>query len=233
MADNPHTSQSFPFGGNMKGPLPRLHPTPPQPCHVIQYLHNVMSAQQVEEAQQLYHLESRPDGGIIFWLTDAAGQCTDGKVMYYKADGHRDKDQRFHPRWVSKILPNAQKSECSASRLYGQHLLALFPDRPVCIVESEKTAILASQWLDSAGYIWMATGGESFLKVESFAALADRPVIVFPDTDPTGKTFRTWREICQKAASLYSMQIYCSPLLEEIATSDEKERKIDIADLFT
>lgn len=211
-------------------PLPRLHPTPPQPCLFMQYLAQALTTQQVAEVTRLYNLESRPDGGIIFWLTDAQGQCTDGKVMYYKADGHRDKAEPRHPRWISKVIPNAQKSDTSGPRLYGQHLLSLYPDRPVCIVESEKTAILASQWLEAAGYIWMATGGESFLKVESFAALASRPVIVYPDTDPQGKTFRSWQEICQKAAARYSMQIYCSPLLEQQATAEEKERKIDIAD---
>ena len=199
-------------------------------CHFFQYLDQVLTPEQVAEAKQLYHLETYRDGsGIIFWLTDAAGQCTDGKVMYYKEDGHRDKSEPRHPRWISRVQPNAQKSDCKDPRLFGQHLLALYPDRPVVIVESEKTAILASQWLASAGFIWMA-GGESFLKVENFEPLRSRSVIVYPDTDPTGKTFRAWQEICQKAAVRYSMQIYCSPLLEQQATAEEKERKIDIAD---
>lgn len=203
----------------------------PAPCHFLNYLAYVLTPEQYRAAQQLYHLESRTDGAIIFWLIDQQGRYHGGKVMYYQPDGHRDKDERRHPRWVQHLSANGQEEPKSDQPcLFGQHLLTLYPHLPVAIVESEKTAILASQLERDLGFLWMATGGESFLRVENFEVMRSRKVIVFPDTDTTGQTFRHWADICQKASRRYNMYIHVSRLLERMASDLEKERKIDLAD---
>ena len=44
-------------------------------------------------------------------------------------------------------------------RLYVEYLLKLFPDIPVALAGSEKTAIICSGLMPE--YMWLATGGKS------------------------------------------------------------------------
>lgn len=46
-----------------------------------------------------------------------------------------------------------QLSQC----LFGEHLLALYQGKPVGLVESEKTAVIAAGLMPK--YMWLATGG--------------------------------------------------------------------------
>lgn len=224
-----------------------VHPTQiqtmlePKPCHFLQYLHHILPEEQAAAAERMYRLEARSDGGVVYWLIDREGRYHDGKVMYYHPDGHRDKSQERHPRWIAHIVPGqgeaAQIADCQARAairpLFGEHLLNESPDSPVAIVEAEKTAIIASQRFASQGFVWLAAGGESMLRVESFQSLRGRRIILFPDTDPDGATFRHWSHIAQEASTRYGIQIYVSPLLERHATPEQKEQKVDIADYLT
>jgi hypothetical protein len=65
--------------------------------------------------------------------------------------------------------------------LFGEHLLARYPDSLVALVESPKNAVygaLAFQQLT-----WIATGNKSMLKREVLQPLRNRDVIVIPDCD--------------------------------------------------
>ena len=68
------------------------------------------------------------------------------------------------------------------------------------------------------------------LNEESFLPLKGKDIIVLPDTDPNGDTFRKWKRICQRAEKLINQRITLSDILEKHATKEEKERKIDVAD---
>ncbi len=82
---------------------------------------------------------------------------------------------------------------------FGEHLLALFPDSPVALVEGESTALLmAVLWPQ---YIWLATGGCNGGKwdaPERFDVLRGRKVTLFPDS---GK----WNDWDEKAAALHGI----------------------------
>ena len=63
---------------------------------------------------------------------------------------------------------------------FGEHLLAEFPDLPVGIVESEKSAIIASFYLP--GYVWLACGGkDGMFGKANLDIFKDRKVVLFPD----------------------------------------------------
>lgn len=117
----------------------------------------------------------------------------------------------------------------------------------VAIVESEKTAIICSELfpkfrLPTAGselpVVWLATGGLSSLTVSAIAQIATVSasgspsfrLILFPDTDPTGETYRKWRETAVAAQQELHISVMVSDFLERNATADQKARKIDIAD---
>ena len=57
-----------------------------------------------------------------------------------------------------------------------------------------------------------------------------RRVILFPDTDTDGSTYREWYELAQAAGDVYGQPFTVSAILEQHATPSQKQRKIDIAD---
>ena len=69
---------------------------------------------------------------------------------------------------------------------------------------------------------------------EMLAPLVDYKVVIFPDTDPTGDTYRRWADIALQATKLYQFHypLRISRLLEDHATVSQKRRKIDLADFI-
>lgn len=63
--------------------------------------------------------------------------------------------------------------------VFGLHLFNSDPPKAIAIVESEKTAVIAS--IAFPEFIWMATGGFANLKSDIIKPLANRKVILFPD----------------------------------------------------
>ena len=81
---------------------------------------------------------------VIFWQIDHIGHVRGGKIMQYDpATGKRDRD--IKPTWTHTVgkLPNFNLCQC----WFGEHLLSKRPGAPVAIVESEKTAMIASLYL--------------------------------------------------------------------------------------
>ena len=107
-------------------------------------------------------------------------------------------------------------------------------ERTVCVVESEKSAVILSEHF--AQYLWLATGGMGNVQPDKFHPLRGHRVILFPDTDTEGKTFKSWFD----AAQLVMQQIFwedsppitVSPLLELHATPEQKAAKIDLVDFL-
>lgn len=94
-------------------------------------------------------------------------------------DGHRDGYQGWThvPLIRQGLLPlDWQLYQC----LYGQHLLPCRPEAHVCVVESEKTALVMACLRPRE--LWLATGGSGGLTVERVACLRGRRVTIFPDS---------------------------------------------------
>ena len=103
-------------------------------------------------------------------------------------------------------------------------------NKTICVVESEKTAVMMSELRPNC--IWLATGGKTELNVARLKPLQGRRVILFPDTDTDGSTYREWYELAQAAGDVYGQPFTVSAILEQHATPSQKQRKIDIADYF-
>lgn len=190
-----------------------------------------LTQQQMLHAANRYRLGQTKDGGVVFWEIDEQNQVHNGKIMYYQDNCHRDKTHT--PSWVvaklksSGILPNeVENPHC----LFGLHLLLGVAVGKIAIVESEKSAVILSELFPD--YIWMASGGKTMLHADSFAPLGGHRIILFPDTDETGETFRLWSSIAQEATKLHKSRIHVSNLLEQHATPAQKSAKIDIVDLL-
>jgi len=115
--------------------------------------------------------------------------------------------------------------------LFGEHLLS-HPennDKIIGIVESEKTAIICSLCLPDI--LWFATGSLNNLQSERMEAVRNRNVIFFPDTDEQSTAYNKW---CSRAEELNQQgwHIQVSDYLENITTQEQRQQKIDIADLL-
>lgn len=141
--------------------------------------------------------------------------------------GHRIKDENEPNQitWVHSILKyrrqlpkNWELTQC----LFGEHLLGKYPDKPVCLVEAEKTALICAALMPKC--IWVAVGGKGQLgdKVE---VLYGRTILAFPDSDAREK----WIEKIKERPYL---NIQISNILEKYATPEELNNSADIADVL-
>ena len=96
------------------------------------------------------------------------------------------------------------------------------PDKPIALVESEKTAIICSGLMPQ--YLWLATGGKSQLSQEKLSVLAGRKTIAFPDIGG----YDEWK----KKLSAAEIDITISDILQRYATEEQRKAHIDIADLL-
>ena len=179
-----------------------------------------------------YQLGVTKEGHVIYWNIDKDESVRMGKVMKYKTDGHRDKN--FTPLSIPKELSKCGKLKADYTikqTLFGEHLLrhSQNADKTICIVESEKSAVICSLCIPDA--LWLATGSKGNLQDGRMSAAKGHKVILFPDTDSDGQTYNLW---CKRADELNTngWQIQVCDYLEKMATPEQREAKIDIADLL-
>ncbi|MDT9547426.1 MAG: DUF6371 domain-containing protein [Chlorobium phaeovibrioides] len=157
-------------------------------------------------------------GASVFWQIDEDGRIRAGKVMLYHAGtGRRVKEPFNHIQWAHKLLQVEpyHLRQC----LFGLQLVMADPSKPVAVVESEKTAMVASGFIPD--FIWTATSGKGNLTVDRLNPLRGRQIILFPDLGATDK----WRE---KAGKLPG--VWVSDALEQRATASDRAAGVDVAD---
>lgn len=182
----------------------------------------------IEKLIQEYAIGATKDGAVIFWQIDAHGKVRTGKVMQYnKETGHRIKEagavQWIHTTMKKKGLLPAEweLTQC----LFGEHLLSVYPQKSVCLTESEKSAIIAAGVFPQ--FNWLATGGKSNMSMEKLSILRGKQVVMFPDID----AYPYWREKAEEMRKA-GINVVVSDLLEKSATDTDRAKKIDLADLL-
>lgn len=116
----------------------------------------------------------------VFWMIDEQQRVHDAKLIAYTADGHRVPCWGNSMRcicWNAKAGPQLQETE---KVLFGLHLIGRYPDKVVCIVESEKSALVCACRYPE--YVWLATGGCGNLQASKLRPLMDRKIVVYPDS---------------------------------------------------
>jgi hypothetical protein len=189
--------------------------------HFIQYLISLFGMDTAGELIRKYFIGSSNnwEGATVFWQIDRTGKIRTGKIMLYSpTTGKRVKEPYNHINWVHKVIkqPEFGLSQC----LFGEHLLR-DKTKPVAIVESEKTAIIASVYFPQ--FVWVAFGGIGF-NLDKCQSLTGRKVILFPDL----KGYDKWNTKAKELSHLARFQI--SDLLERKATEAEKGEGLDLAD---
>lgn len=192
---------------------------------LFQYLGKYFDSDILTKVAELYCIGCTKNKETIFPQIDANRRCRTGKVMQYGADGHRIKNPNndaidwLHARWMRKQGKTASDFHLKQC-LFGEHLLPLRPSAVVCLVESEKSAIICS--IVYPEFIWVSCGGKMGLTPERCKSLAGRNVLVYADADAVTE----WSERIAKIT-------YCKNInLSEWAKEEELGSKRDIADVI-
>jgi len=190
--------------------------------HFVQFLINLFGVEVASQLVSRYFIATSKhwNGATVFWQIDTQGKVRTGKIMLYSpTTGKRVKNLELPVYWVHKALkqPEFELRQC----LFGEHLL-IDKTKPVAIVESEKTAVIASVYLPQ--FVWVAVGSLTNLNAEKCSILKGRTVTLFPDLNG----FDKWSS---KAKELSHLAIFTvSDLLERKATEAEKKQGFDLAD---
>ncbi|MBU3721130.1 MAG: toprim domain-containing protein [Burkholderiaceae bacterium] len=144
------------------------------------------------------------DGRTLFHYVDARGRHVTTKGIAYDAAGKRMRDSgaRFGVSLPSQYVPMTS-GEGHRPCLFGEQWMQdgqsmidyrdmlnpkriTFDDRtPVALVESEKSAIVASFIMPSM--VWIAAGGSNGITADKAEALRGRTVLILFDCDDAGR----------------------------------------------
>lgn len=116
---------------------------------------------------------------------------------------------------------------------FGDHLLQERPSAKVCIVESEKTALIAA--LTYPERIWIAAGSKNNLTPERCAAYQGRELVLFPDRDNYNDKPRKDGNGIEKGWRTIARELAAAGLKVEVDTTTERhegEPNDDIADII-
>lgn len=175
-----------------------------------------LSVAQMQRACERYYLGKSKSGKAIFWMIDD---------MMEPLDAH------IGANWISEMLKKREPmleywpvEHC----LFGLHLLN--PAGPICVVESEASAVVLSELFPES--IWMAYATIGHLTPELFAPLEGQTVILYPRTDSTLSTYLFFNDLVDQTLRLYDLDLNVDTTLEDYATAEQKEREIDLVDFL-
>lgn len=200
-------------------PVPQPKPTPPPPpplnplpMELVAQYHSPQStfwqwlsgdcahrlrlnADILQSIYEDYYLGATQAGYVVFWQIDEQQRVRTGQIMQYTADGNRN---GYH-NWIHSILAakgqlpkKFQLQQC----FFGQHLLPNYPDKQVCVVESQKTALIMAALHPE--HLWLATCGCSGLNREKVECLRGRRFTLFPDSG----CFEKWKKVMDDTEGL-------------------------------
>ena len=203
-----------------------------------------LSVAQMQRACERYYLGKSKSGKAIFWMIDDMMEPLDAHI----GEG-----------WISEMLKKREPmleywpvEHC----LFGLHLLSLtdytdYTDKisqgekisaisaisaglkktePICVVESEASAVVLSELFPES--IWMAYATIGHLTPDLFAPLEGQTVILYPRTDSTLSTYLFFSDLVDQTLRFYDLDLSVDRTLEDYATEDQKEREIDLIDFL-
>lgn len=194
--------------------------------NLILFLEKLFGKQKTRSVISLYRVgtSKRWEGATLFWQINSKWKIGQGKIMLFdKETGKRIKEPFSHISSVHKQLNKQdQKPEFC---FFGEHLVSLVPDKPIAIIESEKTALIMA--LIEPDYLWIASGGLSNLAAKRMHIYKSRKIVFYPDLG----AYEKWNIKAKKLIQL-GYKIKTSTLIEERSTAKDKIEGFDIADYF-
>ena len=161
-------------------------------------------------------------GSSVFWQTDLKGKVRSGKILKY-VDGARVKKPFNQVTWAHNLLN--LNGFVLQQVMFGTHLLNEYDGDIVCIVESEKTAIVMDMYCP--GLLWLSIGSLSMLSHDRIKMLKGYNIILYPDTDGEGK----WKEKARLISLQLGQEIKVSELVSDQTILFDKSGGFDLADI--
>jgi hypothetical protein len=150
-------------------------------------------------------------------------------MQYNPGTGRRIKHESGAIDWVHNKLKKAgtlpedfNLQQC----FFGEHLLKVYPSKYVAIVESEKSAIIASCIMPEL--VWLAAGNLNGLSIEKCQALKGRDIMLYPDLG----AFEKWSLKAVEIHEKCNCKVTVSTLLEDEASDSDRANGLDIADFI-
>lgn len=194
---------------------------------------------------------NRWEGATIFWFIDYLNRIVAGQTKLFDQTNHtakflnkenekqscttyvtatmkynHEKKGEAVPQW----LVDYHNQDDKVTALFGEHLLNVYPNKIIAIFEAPKTAVIASFYFPQ--FLCMAVGGLSYLTIERVKVLKGRNVVLFPDIGKVieGKktAFEKWTDKAKAFAHIAKFKV--SDYLEKIATDEERNEGLDLAD---
>ena len=194
----------------------------------IRFLCSCFPRERIEEAMELYALGATRDRKVIFWQMDVNGHVRTGKMMQYDPlTGKRLRNRHGGIDWVHSCLKRRHRlpADFNLRQCYfGEHLLRRYPERPVALVEGEKTAVIGS--MIYRDFIWLAAGNLNGLTPEKSEVLRDRDLLLYPDAGCYDK----WAEKMKRLREQLSCRVEISELIERHASQHQRAAGYDLAD---
>ncbi len=146
---------------------------------------------------------------------------------------HHEKNKPL-PEWLNNYLRNEKYVSC----LFGEHLISKYPNNPIGLVESPKTAIYCTLYFgfpddNYTNILWLAVYNKSSFSFDKLKILHNRDICVFPDLSKDGITFNEWQRKGKEIENrLPGTKFIFSDLLENLAPETDKQEGNDIADFL-
>jgi hypothetical protein len=191
----------------------------------VEYLSSIFDNDTVNRLLEDYHIGTAKHWphATIFWQVDRKNDIRTGKIMLYDPyTGKRVKQPYAHITWVHKLIkePDFNLKQC----FFGEHLIYPGDKKPIAIVESEKTAIIAAGFMPE--YTWIAAGSLEGLNADKCRVLHGYDVMLFPDADAYPK----WEEKMRKLQiKMPGTRFAISNFLKD-ASPEARQQGLDLAD---
>lgn len=192
----------------------------------VKFLEQSFGGQKTNELIEKYFIgtSAKFNYSTVFWQIDESLKIRTGKIIKYNENGNRVKDKISYVHSVLGIR-NFELKQC----LFGLHLLRYDRERfkKICIVESEKTAIICSIFYPE--YHWLASGGLNNLSYEKIKELQASRIVFIPDLG----CFQIWRKKIKEIFEQLPLATYIDIInISSYATSNDIAQGYDIADLL-
>jgi hypothetical protein len=189
----------------------------------VQFLFNLFPdcSDEIQAVLKMYFVGTFDDYTCFPQIDRLNRVCKAKLIRFNRATGKRLKGDYDASSLVRKLK---LKEDFNYKQIFfGEHLLRREIVKPVAVVESEKTAIIAH--LCMPRFVWLATGSKQWLKVERLQKLDNRQIILYPDADG----FDQWQRVATDAQR-QGLNVKASALIENFATSEQKQNQYDLAD---
>lgn len=165
----------------------------------------------------------------IFWKIDnnfvvRSGVCT----LYNEQFGYR-----LSTSSMEKELEDDNRVISFANCFFGAHLINLYPEKDIAIVEDEKTAIISSHFWPE--YNWLATGDIDLLYWHEYSIyniLINKQVVIFTEHEYPLINSKLSFSVCQEIVEYLSNEITCNIKIRSLFVDKIKKLDLDSQDLI-